>query len=401
MKVSTILIGGLALAAVGYFAWSYLGPSPATQGALPQRSAPAPARVAGPGGGLPPAPVVVSEAATAAVPITLSTIGTVQASSTVAIKSQIDGQILQVHFTEGQAVKKGQLLFSLDPRPLEAALRQAEANAAKDKALLQKARTDLSRVSDLAKKDFATQSRLDEMRANAAALEATVRADEALIEVAKLRLEYTNISAPIAGRAGSILVHAGNLVKANDTNALVVVNQTKPIHVQFSVPEANLGEIARRMAEGKVTVSASIPNDTRDSIEGVLTFVNNTVDATTGTIQLKATYDNPDERLTPGQFVNVVVNLATIPQAVVVPSTAVQAGQQGQFVFVVKADNTVEVRPVKTGASHGALVVIEQGVRPGEKVVIEGQLRLRSGTRVVPRMSGAPPGRAGQNAAPG
>ncbi len=391
MKVPSLLIGALALAGVGYLGWTYFKPTVGVNPVSNPSAANSP-RSGAPAAGLPAAPVVAVEAATANVPVTLSAIGTVQAFSSVSLKSQIDGQIMRVHFTEGQTVRKGDLLFSLDPRPFEAALRQAEANLAKDRALLDKARADLARVQELARKDFATQSRFDEMKANVAALQATIAAGQAQVDAAKLRLEYTEIVAPIEGRAGSILINVGNLVKANDVGALVIINQTKPIHFQFSVPESHLGEIGRRMAAGKVAVRGAVPNETRPAAEGMLTFVNNTVDVATGTIQLKATYANGDERFTPGQFVNISVELANLPNAVVIPAAAVQVGQQGQFVFRVKADNTVEVQAIQTGVAFGRLVVVARGLEAGDRVVTEGQLRLRPGSRVNVRDPASPPG---------
>ncbi|MGH7003802.1 MAG: efflux RND transporter periplasmic adaptor subunit, partial [Alphaproteobacteria bacterium] len=327
------------------------------------------------------------------------------AYSTVAIKSQVDGQIIDVHFREGQTVTKGDLLFTLDARPYEALLRQAEANLAKDKALLLKARADVVRLESLVLKDYTSRSNFDQARATAASLEATVKADEALVDQSKLKLEYTRIKAPIDGRVGSILVNAGNLVKANDTavGSMVTLNQVRPIYVQFAAPESNLTEIRARMATGKIAVRAAIPEDTRPPAEGTLTFINNAVDMATGTIMLKATFENADERLTPGQFANVTVDLSVIAEAVVVPPAAVQVGQSGQYVFVVKADNTVELRTVRTGVRTSRDVVVEEGLRVGERVVVEGQLRLRPGTRVTVRPPGGPaqPGRAGPNATPG
>jgi multidrug efflux system membrane fusion protein len=401
-----MVIGGVALIAVAYGGYAALrstqkAPSvvaPAAPGAAPS---PGQQR---PGG--PAAPVVVALVKTATVPVTLAVIGNAQAYSTVAIKSQVDGQILGVHFREGQTVKKGDLLFTLDPRPFEAALRQAEANLAKDKALLEKAQTDLARLVRLVEKDFTSRANYDQAKANVASLEATIKADEALVDQAKLRLEYTKITAPIDGRVGSILVNAGNLVKANDTAAGTLVNlaQIRPINVQFAVPESYLGEIRARMAAGKILVKAAIPEDTRPPAVGTLTFINNAVDTQTGTILLKATYANDDERFTPGQFVNVTVELSVIAEAVVVPPAAVQIGQRGNYVFVVKADNTVELRLVKTGVRTEREVVVEDGLQPGERVVVEGQLRLRPGARVTIRPPGgpAPPGRAvGPNDSPG
>lgn len=406
MKLVPLLIGGVALAAVAYGGYALMsgGSKP------PQSAAPGtPPRPAAPGTppqrALPPAPVIVSVAKTVAMPVTLSAIGNVQAFSSVAIKSQVDGQIAEVHFKEGQVVKKGALLFTLDPRPYEAVLRQVEANLAKDKALLEKARADVVRLEGLVAKDFTSRVNYDQAKATAASLEATVKADEALVEQARLKLEYTRITAPIDGRVGSILINAGNLVKANDTAAgtMTVLNQVRPINVQFAVPESNLAEIRARISAGRIQVKASIPEDTRPPVLGTLTFVNNAVDATTGTIMLKATYENDDDRLTPGQFVNVTVELSVIAEAVVVPPAAIQVGQRGQYLYVVKTDDTVELRLVKTGVRTEREIVVEEGLKAGERVVIEGQLRLRPGSRVIvrPPSGAAPPGRAGPNAAPG
>jgi membrane fusion protein, multidrug efflux system len=299
----------------------------------------------------------------------------------------------------------GDLLFTLDARPYEALLRQAEANLAKDKALLDKARADVVRLEGLVAKDFTSRVNYDQAKATAASLEATVKADEALVEQSRLKLEFTKITAPIDGRVGSILINAGNLVKANDTAAgtMTVLNQVKPINIQFAVPESNLAEIRARMASGRIQVKAVIPEDTRPPVLGTLTFINNAVDASTGTILLKASYENADERLTPGRFVNVTVELSVITEAVVVPTAAVQVGQRGQYLYVVKADDTVELRVVKTGVRTEREIVVEEGVKAGERVVIEGQLRLRPGARVVVRPPGttAPPGRAGPSATPG
>jgi multidrug efflux system membrane fusion protein len=402
MKLVPLVIGGFALVAVASVGYILLNPGLKTSPTPPASPAGAPAQTRGPQG-LPPEPVVVAVVKTARVPVTLGVIGSAQAYSAVAVKSQVDGQILEVHFREGQAIKKGDLLFTLDPRPYEAALRQAEANLAKDKALLDKARTDLARLEALVQKDFTSRANYDSAKANVASLEATIKADDALVEQARLKLEYTRISAPIDGRVGSILVNAGNLVKANDTAAgtLVMLNQIRPINVQFSVPESHLSEIRARMAAGKITVKAHVPQEDRPAAEGTLTFINNAVDTATGTILLKATFSNEDERLTPGQFVNVTVELSVILEAVVVPPAAVQVGQRGHYVFVVKTDNTVELRLVRAGLRTESDLVIHDGLTPGERVVTEGQLRLRPGTRVVVRPPGAPSPRRGPEAPPG
>jgi multidrug efflux system membrane fusion protein len=398
MKLVPLVIGGVALIAVAYGGYRLLNPEPAPASKAPAAGQP-PGAAQPRQGGPPPAPVIVVAARTASVPVTLGVIGNVQAYSAVAVRSQVDGQIREVHFREGQAVKKGDLLFTLDPRPYEAALRQAEANLAKDTALLDKARTDLARLESLVAKDFTSRANYDTAKANVAALEATIKADEAMVEQARLKLEYTRISAPIDGRVGSILVNAGNLVRANDNAAgstLVVLNQIRPIYVQFSVPESHISAIRARMAEGRIAVKAQVPQEDRVPAEGTLTFINNAVDTATGTILLKATFANDDDRLVPGQFVNVTVELAVIAEAVIVPPAAVQVGQRGYYIYVVKADSTVELRLVRTGIRTEHAIVIEDGLKPGERVVTEGQLRLRPGARVAVRPSAAapPPGRA-------
>jgi multidrug efflux system membrane fusion protein len=406
MKLVPLVIGGVALVAVAYGGYAMLRsePKPASAPAAQAPGAP-PARPGTPAGA-PPAPVIVALVRTATVPVTLTAIGNVQPYSAVSVKSQVDGQIREVHFKEGQNVKKGDLLFTLDQRPYEAVLRQTEANLAKDKALLDKARADLARLVTLVAKDYTSRANYDTAKSNVASLEATIKAGEALVEQARLRLEFTKIAAPIDGRVGSILVNAGNLVKANDTAAgtLVTINQIRPIYVQFSVPESHLSEIRARMAAGRIAVKAQIPQEDRVAAEGTLSFINNAVDMTTGTILLKATFENDDDRLVPGQFVNVTVELAVIAEAVVVPAAAVQVGQRGHYVFVVKADSTVEMRLVRAGITSGREIVVQDGLKPGERVVTEGQLRLRPGARVAVRPSagGPPPGRAvGPNGPPG
>lgn len=328
------------------------------------------------------APVVAADAGRQDMAVNFRTIGNVQPYTTVAVKSRVDGQVIAVAFQEGQMVKKNDLLFTIDPRPFEADLKQAEAALARDKALLEKAKLDLTRYTELAKKDFAPKQQLDQAVANAASAAATVKADEAAVEHARLQLGYTAIRSPIQGRTGNVLIQLGNVVKANDTVSLVIINQTQPIYVSFAVPERNLPDIKRRMSEGSLMVEALPQGDTGKLIQGELSFVNNAVDTTTGTIQMKATFANANERLTPGQSVNVTLTLANKAQAVVIPSEAVQIGPNGQFVYVVKQDMTVEQRPVVTGVNEGGMTVIESGVEAGEKVVREGQLRLFPGAKV-------------------
>ncbi len=336
-------------------------------------------------GGRPPAPVVVAEASHRTVPVRLSTIGTAQARSTVSVKSRVDGQLLEAHFQEGQTVRKDDLLFRIDPRPFAAQLRQAEANLARDRAQLERVRADLKRYGELAEKGYSSRQKYEEALATANALDATIRADAAAIDFAKLQLDYTSIHSPITGRTGSLLVNPGNLVKANDTAALVVIVETQPIYVSFALPEAHLSENKRRMAAGTLTVEVSVPQDTAPPPTGAVFFVNNAVDVATGTIGLKAVLENKDERLTPGQFVNVNVTMSTLRDAVVVPSQAIQTGQKGTFVFVVKPDSIAEQRPVVVGVSVDGVTVVQDGLKAGEKVVTEGQLRLAPGVKVAPK----------------
>ncbi|HVO15222.1 MAG TPA: efflux RND transporter periplasmic adaptor subunit [Alphaproteobacteria bacterium] len=363
-------LGVAALATGGYFL--FLHPASATRIAESGRPAGR------------PAPVVVAAVAPRAVPITLGVIGNVEAYSTVSIKSRIDGQLVSAGFQEGQLVHKGDLLFSIDPRSFEAQVQQAEATLARDQAQLEGAKADLARYTRLSKSGYSSEQQFEQQRATTKALEATIRADQAALEIAKLQLEYTQIKSPIDGRTGNILIKPGNLVKANDTNAIVVINQTEPIYVSFAVPEQNLTEIKRRMAQGPLKVEAHVPGaDKADT--GEVTFVNNAVDASTGTIQIKATFANADERLTPGQFVEVTVFLSVLENALVVPSEAIQAGQNGPYVFVVKPDQTAESRPVVTGPSVDGFTVVAQGLKAGERVITEGQLRVVPGAKVDPK----------------
>jgi multidrug efflux system membrane fusion protein len=329
----------------------------------------------------PPVPVLVATVTEKTVPVELKAIGNVEPYSTVSIKSRIAGQLVKVNFKEGQDVQEGELLFVIDPRPYEAALRQAEANLEKDKALANKAKTDATRYAELIKKQFVSQQDYDQARATAESLGATVNADQVAVQNAKLNLSYCYIMAPITGRTGNLLAHQGNMIKENADTAMLVINQIQPIYVSFAVPEQNLAEIRKYMAAEKVPVEALIPGQETPEV-GELTFVNNTVDTATGTIQCKATFANPHKRLWPGLFVNVVVKLSTQPNAVLVPSQAVQTSQAGQIVFVVKPDQTVEVRHVEVGHAIDSEVIITKGLKPGERVVTDGQLRLVPGAKV-------------------
>ena len=327
-------------------------------------------------------PVVVSTAVQKNVPIEVRAIGTVEPYATVSINARVGGMLNHVYFQEGQDVEEGSLLFMIDPRPYEAGLEQARANLARDKAMANNAEEDAHRYEELVKKDYVTKEQYDQIMSNAESLKATVKADEAALENARLNLEYCSIYAPIAGRTGSLLVHAGNLIKANDSNALVVINQIQPIYVGFSVPEQYLPDIRKYSGMHSLQVAVSPPTVEVEPVVGALTFMDNAVDEKTGTIMLKGTFPNTNKALWPGQFVNVRLTLTTRPNAVVVPSQAVQTGQKGDYVFVVTPEFTVESRPVVVGNRFGQELVIEQGLEPGERVVTDGQLRLVPGAKV-------------------
>jgi multidrug efflux system membrane fusion protein len=327
-------------------------------------------------------PVTAATVVQKPMPIDIRVIGTAEAYTTVAVHAQITGQLTSVSFKEGDDVKKGQALFTLDRRPLEGALRQAQAVLERDSAQAVNAKSQAQRYQDLAQRGIATREQVDQITANAAAIEATLGADRAAVEAAKVQLTYATIAAPSAGRTGALMVHEGNLVRANDTTPLVVINQVSPIYVTFGVPEAQLPELKRYMAKGSLHVEARSPTDPGPASTGRITFVDNAVDQTTGTIKIKGTFANADRRLWPGQFVNVVVTLTTDPTAIVVPATAVQNGQQGTYAFVVKAGETVELRPVAVARSNGTESVVASGLKAGEIVVTDGQLRLVPGARV-------------------
>lgn len=331
-----------------------------------------------------PVPVLVAQAIQRTVPIQLQAIGTVEAYSTVSVKSQIDGYIAAVYFREGQDVKKGHLLVQIDPRPYQAALNQAEANLARDRAQLLQAITDEKRYSYLLEQGVGSREQSDQAHANAQALRATVMADEAAIQTAKINLGYTRIYSPLDGRTGVLILHPGNLVKANDASGVVVViNQVRPIYVDFYLPERSLNEIRQYMAGRQLAVQAhSKGNQQSPSEDGTLSFIDNAVNANTGTFELKGLFPNAHERLWPGQFVDVTLTLSERPDTIVVPSQAVQTGQDGTFVFVVEHDMSAKPRPVVVGDSLGGQTVIERGLKPGETVVTDGQLRLFPGAKV-------------------
>ena len=332
------------------------------------------------GGGI---PVAVGTVVQKAMPIEISVIGAAEAFSSVAIRAQTTGQLNSVSFTEGDDVMAGQVLFTLDRRPMEAALQQAQANLDRDVAQAANAAQQAKRYDELAARGIATREQVDTSRTAVAALNATVEADKAAVENAKVQLQYATITAPISGRTGALMVHEGNLVRANDTTPLVVINQVAPVSVTFAIPEARLPELKKYMAGGALRVTANPPNDDAPPAVGRISFVDNSVDQTTGTIKVKGTFPNTDRRLWPGQYVNVVVTLTMDPGAIVVPSVAVQAGQQGSYVFVVNAEQKVDLRPVTVKRTGATETVIQSGLKPGETVVTDGHLRLVPGARIT------------------
>lgn len=380
-----------------------------------------------------PVPVVTARVQQKAMPVNVPAVGNVEPITSVQIRSQVTGQLGAIHFTEGQDVQKGQRLFTLDQRTFQAALQQAQAVLARDQATLQNAQAQQSRLDNLFQRGLIPKDQYETQRANVAALTATVDADKAAVENARLNVQYAEIKAPLSGRTGALMAHVGDLVRANDTTALVVINQVSPVYVTFAVPGRFLGDIRRYQARKPLTVSAvapsgapsgpaaappasagavtasagaggggDVPEHTGDAApaRGTVTFIDNTVDAATGTIRLKATFPNADRQLWPGAFVQVTLQLTTDPDAVVVPAVAVQASQEGQYVYVVKADRTVEMRAVVMERQQGDQAVITRGVSPGETVVTDGHLRLTPGARIAergqgPAVPGGPRGGAG------
>ena len=352
----------------------------------------APATPAAGGGGRGAAqvvPVTTASVVQRSVPLTIEGIGTVIAASTVAVHSQITGELTSVNFIEGDEVQQGQVIATLDKRPLEAALNQAEATLQRDLAQAANARAQATRYQDLLQRGIATHEQVDQMVTNAAALDATVASDRANVESAKVQLDYATIRAPLTGKTGLLQVHPGNLVRAGDTGAIVTINKITPVYVSFSIPEARLPDLKRFMAKGKLSVIAEAPNDDKPST-GTINFVDNAVDVTTGQIKVKGTFPNTDRRLWPGQFVNATVTLSDERNAIVAPSVAIQTGQQGTYAFVVKADQTVELRTVTVERTSGDDSVIKSGLKAGEVVVTDGVLRLIPGSKVSIKNDAAP-----------
>ncbi len=337
-------------------------------------------------GGPAAVPVLAGKVEKRTMPVSFRAIGHVEAIETVGIKARAGGELQKVWFQEGTSVHAGETLFSIDPRQYQAALDQAVAILARDQALLAKAEEDTKRYASLVEKDYVTKEQYAQITANAAALRAAVAADQANVDTVKLNLSYCTIAAPVAGRAGNLMVKVGNLIKASDDKPMVTINQTSPIYVSFFIPAQLLPDVMARRRES-VRVEASAPEAAATPSLGALSFVDNAVDPATSTILLKATFPNRDERLWPGQFVDVNVILGEEADRVVCPAPAVQSGQQGQYVFVVKDDSTVEMRPVKVARMDERDAVIASGLAGGETVVIDGQLRLVPGATVSLRES--------------
>jgi multidrug efflux system membrane fusion protein len=316
------------------------------------------------------------------VPLELRTIGNVQTIDTVSVRPLVGGELVEVRFREGTDVKAGEVLFVIDPRPYEAALHQAEATLARDEANAHNARLEAERGDSLLEQGVLSREQHDALSDTAHALDASVRADRAALEAARLNLDYCTLRSPIDGRAGSLLVQRGNIVKAIDGGPLVVINRIDPIFVSFSVPEGRLAEVKAARAAGRLSVAALVSGDEGRPLDGQLTFLDNAVDQTTGTIRLKGTFPNKERRLWPGQFVDVRLSTGTRPDVVVIPTPAIQTGQSGTFVFVVGTDLTVEARPVVTGPEVNGSVIVEKGVEAGERVVTDGQIRLVPGAKV-------------------
>jgi multidrug efflux system membrane fusion protein len=383
MKRALIAAAFLALLGAGGIAYQTF--------VLKAAEAPAPPRAQ------PAVPVVVAPTERKAIPIRLDAIGTVQPIAAVAVKSRVDGQVADVKVADGQAVQTGDVLFVLDTRAIDAQLKQLQANLVRDRALLANAQRDVERLRPLTEKNFVSRQQFDLATTNAASLEASVKADEASIQNLQVQITYYTIRAPMDGRLGYVNLKTGNAVKAQDIITMVTINQVRPIYVSFAVPQRELPGIRAALNAGTVPVEVRPPNDPGGAITGRLDFVDNQIDTATGTIILKAIFPNRDERLWPGAFVNVRLTLRVEENALVIPSAAIQVGQSGSYVFVVKPDSTVEIRPVTVSRTVDGQSVIEKGLAEGDRVVTDGQLRLTNGTRIEIRTSSDAPRKPERN----
>jgi multidrug efflux system membrane fusion protein len=340
-------------------------------------------RPAGTAAGRPPAPVVVTGVERRDIPVQIKAIGNVEAYQTVQVRSQVNGQIEKIFFKEGQDVHKGQLLFQLDKRPFQADLEKTIGQMKHDQATAENSRIQAERYSGLEKQGIVSHEQAEQFRAQAKADASAVEADKAAVDAARVQLQYTDIAAPINARTGALLINLGNLVKANDTPYLVQLNQVSPVYVTFFVPEVHLDEVRSYFASTQLKVLAYSKRQTTNPAVGRLTFIDNGVDTTTGTFRLKGTFENKDRRLWPGEFVDVALELSIQKNAIVVPTKAVQIGQQGEYVYVVRTDDTAESRLVKTGGTYQNLTLVSDGLKPGERVIVDGQLRVAPNAKVV------------------
>ena len=363
-----VLVAALsAVLGAGYWYWS-----------TPKGAATGTAKV------VPPVPVVVAKATLGNVPVMLDVVGRAEAYESVTMKSRVDGQVATVDYREGQHVRQGDVLVRLDPADFNARLAQATANLARDEAQRAKAHADVERYAALKARGFVSEEKVNEVRTAEAAASATIKADQAALELARLQLSYATLRAPFSGVVGARLVFPGSAVKINDT-ALAVVNRVQPLYVTFSVPEKHLPRLRRAMRAGPLKVLVTLPGNKETVFAGSARFIDNAVDAATGTILMKAVLENRDETLIPGQFLNVSMTLDTLAEAVLVPAEAVQQGAEGNFLYVVKADESVEMRKIEVQASYRGAAAIAQGVAVGETVVTDGQLRLTPGVKVRPK----------------
>ncbi len=398
-----VLLAILLMAAVGYWAFGRYRPSGGPAELRPTSGSSAGAARSAVGRGDPNRvmPVTVASAVRADVPVVLDALGTVTSLRTVTVRSQVNGQLLRVHFREGQLVKAGELLAEIDPRPFRVQLAQAQGQLARDRALLENARVDLERYRTLVSQDAASEQQLATQQALVHQYEGVIQTDQAQVDSARLQLAYASITAPLAGRLGLRLVDPGNLVSTGDTNGLVTITQLEPIGVVFSLPEKDLAPVLRRYRAGESMRAQALDRDQRTVLaSGRLTTLDNQIDTTTGTLKMKAQFANADGVLFPNQFVNVRLAIDTLGNAIVVPSAAIQRGSPGTYVYVVRADDTATLRKVKLGPVDGERTVVSEGVAAGERVVIDGVDNLREGARVEPITKAAAEQAASQTAAP-
>ena len=399
MTVSGRLVRSAAVIALiggaGYLAWDkgYLDkPMEMARTQVGMAPAAPPPSATPPLGGRPPpraVPVIVTTVTAQDVPIDVSAVGTVAANQTQFVRSRVDGEIAKVHFEEGGEIKAGDVIVTLDNRQITAQLRQSEANMTRNRTNLANAKREVDRYSELVGRDFVSKQKFDDLKNQVSVLEAQVRADEAAVDSLRVQLSFTTIRAAITGRAGAVNLTAGNAVKGNDTGTIVTINQVQPIDVKFGLPQRHFAALRDAIAKGEAVVSAGPPGDTARA-RGLVDFVDNAIDPASGTFQVKATFANGDLTLWPGMFVETSLRLGVQKQAAAIPSAAIQSGQQGPFVYVIKPDDTAEVRQITITRDTGQVAAIGRGLEIGERVVIDGQLRLTNGTRVEIRTPAAP-----------